>query len=69
MDKNNLINNIVNAKNAKRNAYKQYRNAKKTLRNAKKALRLYNQSAKNLAKMEKMSQFVEDMLEELTNEQ
>lgn len=69
MNKQQLIENLANAKNVRKNARINYHNSNKTVRQAKKALKLYNQSARNLAKMEKITQFVDDMLEELTKEQ
>lgn len=69
MNKQQLIENLANAKIVRKNARINYRNSNRTVRKAKKALKLYNQSARNLVKMEKISQFVDDMLEELTKEQ
>lgn len=69
MNKQQLIENLANAKIVRKNARINYRNSNRTVRKAKKALKLYNQSTRNLAKMEKITQFVDDMLVELTNEQ
>lgn len=69
MNKQQLIENLANAKVVRKNARINYRNSNRTVRRAKKALKLYNKSARNLAKMEKITQFVDDMLVELTKEQ
>ena len=69
MNKQQLIENLANAKIVRKNARINYRNSNRAYRKAKKALKLYNQSARNLAKMEKITQFVDDMLVELTKEQ
>ena len=68
MNKQQLIDNLANAKLAKKSAWKNYRLAKKTYRSAKKALKLYRESEKNMKQMKAKADFVNDMLKQLESE-
>ena len=64
MNKQQLIENLTNAKLTRKNKRIQYRNARRTYRKAKRALKLYKQSERNMITVQKQTEFVNDMLEE-----